>query len=150
MANDFEVQGLKELNALLQQLPLKLEKNILRGAIRAGAKPVADDIRRRAPELAEPDPRRVRGALKKSVRIMSTQMSRGMIRGGVVAGGKTTVGRGKAKVAADAFYAHMVEYGTVKMTAKPFMRPAIDTRTQAAIDATAKYISDRVASELLK
>jgi len=26
-----------------------------------------------------------------------------------------------------AFYAHMVEYGTVKMRAKPYMRPALNT-----------------------
>jgi hypothetical protein len=45
------VKGLEEAFKALEQLPAKMEKNILRGAIRAAAKPVADDARRRAPVL---------------------------------------------------------------------------------------------------
>lgn len=178
MAVELEVQGLKELFDTLQQLPIKLEKNVMRGAIRAGAKVVADEARRRAPVLQDPDPRRVFGALAKSVRVMSTGISGGMVKGGVVAGGATTVGRGKSKEAADAYYAMWVEYGHfyrgkgqalkggtaskraqrralatsggVFVPAHPFMRPAIDSKINAAIDATAQYISDRVESELLK
>ena len=142
---------MKELYDALEQLPVKLEKNVLRGAIRAGAKPVADEARRKAPVLKDFDPRRIFGELAKSVREMATGVKNGIVKGGVVAGGKSTVGRGKDKVEADPFYAHMVEYGTVKMPPQPFMRPAIDTRTQAAIDATAQYIRERLASpELLK
>jgi HK97 gp10 family phage protein len=151
METEFKVEGLKELYDMLQQLPVKLEKNILRGAIRAGSKSVADEARRRAPVLSFPDPRREMGALSKSVRVMSTGVRGGVVKGGVVAGGKTTVGRGKSKVAADAFYAKFVEFGTAKMRAHPFMRPAVDTRTQQAIDATAAYIRDRVeAGDLTK
>ncbi len=151
MSTDFEVQGLKDLFDRLQQFPVKLEKNVLRGAIRAGAKLVADEARRKAPVLSSPDPRREMGALAKSVRIMSTGVRGGVVLGGVVAGGgKTSVGRGQNKVVADVFYAHFVEYGTQNMGPQPFMRPAIDTKTRAAIDATAQYIRDRVEAELLK
>lgn len=31
------------------------------------------------------------------------------------------------RIKGGAFYAHMVEYGTVKMKAKPFMRPALNS-----------------------
>ncbi|HXC40333.1 MAG TPA: HK97 gp10 family phage protein, partial [Burkholderiales bacterium] len=86
MAEEFRVAGLAELYQTLEQLPLKLEKNILRGAIRAGAKVVADDARRRAPVLTEADPRRVPGALAKSVRVMSTGVKGGVVKGGVVVG----------------------------------------------------------------
>jgi HK97 gp10 family phage protein len=146
---DFEVQGLKELNEKLQQLPAKLEKNILRGAIRSGAMVIVEDARRRAPVLSVLDPRRVFGALAKSIRAMGVQMRNGMLTGGVVAGGTATVGRGKAKLEADAFYARFVEFGTAKMAARPFMRPAIDSKTTGAIDATAQYIRERADNELL-
>ncbi len=151
MSTEFEVQGLKELFDKLQRFPVKLKKNVMRGAIRAGAKLVADEARRKAPVLSSPDPRRVMGALAKSVRVMSTGVRNGVVKGGVVAGGgKTSVGRGADKVAADVFYAHFVEYGTQKMAPQPFLRAAVDTKVQAAIDATAQYIRDRVESELLK
>jgi len=46
-------------------------------------------------------------------------------------GGGLAIGRGGVAVyvgprGADAFYAHMVEFGTVDMAAHPFMRPAFD------------------------
>lgn len=147
---DFEVQGLKELNDALQELPAKLERNVLRGAIRAGAVVIADEARSKAPVLVDADPRRVFGALAKSIRPMGVKSKNGMLTGGVVAGGAATVGRGDNKVQADAFYARFVEYGTVKMAPRPFLRPAIDMKTGAAIDATADYIRGRVDKELSK
>jgi HK97 gp10 family phage protein len=147
---DFEVKGLKELNQTLQQLPVKLERNILRGAIRAGANVIVEDARRRAPVLSVFDPRRVFGALAKSIRVRGVQSKNGVLVGGVFAGGVADVGRGKEKVQADAFYARFVEYGTSKMAARPFLRPAIDSKTPAAIDATAGYIRDRAERELLR
>lgn len=174
----FDVPGFKELMDKMEQLPIRLEKSVMRGAIRAGSKIVADQARRNAPVLQTPDKRRVFGALAKSIRVMATGVKNSVVRGGVVAGGKTSVGRGKNKEAADAFYAMWVEYGHLIRTAgqrlmggtrskqaqraslaasgaasvppHPFMRPAIDSKTQAAIDATAQYIRDRVESELLK
>ena len=50
MANEqFQVQGLKELHTMLQQLPVRIEKNIMRGAIRAGANVYRDAARQAAP-----------------------------------------------------------------------------------------------------
>jgi HK97 gp10 family phage protein len=146
---DFEVQGLKELNARLQQFPVKLERNILRGALRAGAQPIVEDARRRAPVLSVLDPRRVFGALAKSIHARGVQSKNGTLTGGVVAGGVATVGRGKGKAIADAFYARFIEFGTSKMAARPFLRPAIDSKTPAAIDATADYIRQRVDKEIM-
>jgi HK97 gp10 family phage protein len=145
---DFEVQGLKELNETLQRFPAKLERNILRGAIRAGASVIVEDARRRAPVLSVLDPRRVFGALAKSIRVRGVQSKNGALVGGVFAGGVADVGRGKGKIQADAFYARFVEFGTAKMAARPFLRPAIDSKTPAAIDATADYIRERADQEL--
>jgi HK97 gp10 family phage protein len=141
---EFEVKGLKELFDALEQVPAKLENNILRGAIRAGSKPIVEEARRRAPVLKSLDPRRVFGALAKSIRARAVRMRGGLLMGGVVAGGAATVGRGADKVQAEPFYARFVEFGTAKNPPQAFLRPAVDTRVPAAIDATADYIRGRV------
>ena len=50
MSGEVRIKGLRELNSFLQQLPPKMEKNVLRGALRAGARVVAEEARLRAPE----------------------------------------------------------------------------------------------------
>jgi len=37
VANEQHIKGLSELNKFLQELPVKIERNVLRGALRAGA-----------------------------------------------------------------------------------------------------------------
>ena len=44
----------------------------------------------------------------------------------VYAGSRIAGGGSKKGAERGAFYAHMVEYGTVKMGKKPFLRPALD------------------------
>lgn len=88
------IDGLAELNAKLQTLSVKIESNILRGAVRAGQKVVLEKVRENAPQDS--------GALKKSLRIKADRraLKRGMVRADVVAGDKT------------AWYAHLIEFGT--------------------------------------
>jgi HK97 gp10 family phage protein len=145
-----KVGGLRELHDFLQQLPVRLEKNILRGMVRAAAKPVADAARAKAPVLKEDDPRRVPGALAKSVRIMSTVVRGAEVKGGVAAGGRVNVKKGRVRGETNAFYAPFVEYGTKNMAAQPFMRPAADTQFHAAIDVGAAYVRERVDAGDLK
>lgn len=45
MSQEIHVTGLAELNKFLQELPIKVEKNILRGALRAGANVIRDKAR---------------------------------------------------------------------------------------------------------
>lgn len=46
----------------------------------------------------------------------------------------------------DFFYAHFVEYGTAKMPAQPFLRPAYDQNKERAVEA----IKDRIEKRLKK
>ena len=46
--------------------------------------------------------------------------------------------------------AHLVEYGTVKMGAKPFLRPALDEAKQAAGDAVIVHLSKSLEKKLNK
>lgn len=154
MANELHVSGLSELDRLLKELPAKIEGNIMRGAVRAGAKVMET----RAKELVPVDD----GDLRDSIKV-SAKSKRGQVSATVRAGGKK------------AFYAHMVEFGTARhlikpkkrkslffaglasevvdhpgSSAKPFMRPALDNNQREAVDAAASYIRQRLEKEAAK
>jgi HK97 gp10 family phage protein len=142
----FEAKGFSELARELTELPVRIEKNILRGMIRAAAKPVVADARAKAPRLTDFDPRRVPGALAASIRVMSTATKGALIKGGVAVGSnKRTL-----KTPADAFYAKWVEYGRNGMSPQPFLRPAAASATPAALEAAAAYVRDRIDAGDLK
>jgi len=143
------LKGTDKLLEFMRGLPAKVEANVSRGALRAGAKVLAASVRQKAPKRT--------GKLADSVRI-STRLIKGRALAKVMAGGKT------------AWYAHMVEFGTrehsifpknrkailiggdkprakarVKgSTPKPFFRPAVDEHAGAAADAVVKYLRNRL------
>lgn len=102
-------KGGKELQDLLNTLPAKMERNVMRSALRAGAAVIRDAAR----ENINDDT----GALSKSVRV-STRARRGEVTATVKAGNKK------------AFYAHMVEFGTAPhlIEARDEDRPTRKTR----------------------
>lgn len=150
------VTGMPELLRALEQVPVKLERNVLRGAVRAGAKVQLQEARRLVPvEDGGPHP----GALRDSLRI-TTSSRNGVVRASVRAGG------------AKAFWAAWVEFGTAAHLIKPktaaslffrgsnvesvqhpgakkrpFMRPTLDGTFRGALDAAAVYIRKRLTKE---
>jgi HK97 gp10 family phage protein len=50
----------------------------------------------------------------------------------------------------DAWYAHFVEFGTSKMAARPFMRPAFESRKAGAVEAIKSYLLSRIPKEVEK
>lgn len=160
--SEVNVKGLAELQAALASLPVKMENNILRGALRAGTKVVA--------LAAKGNVHNVSGALADSVRFgCKVDRANGKLVGFVRAGGRGK--KGSAKGGKNpAFYAHMVENGTAahvikalapnRMLAigvaqvqhpgaqkKPFLRPAADSSGQAALEAMREYIRNRLATK---
>lgn len=170
MSNDLEyVKGLADLQAALDQLPAKLEANVMRGALRAGAKVIQDEARRLAP-VAPPNEENRRlyggyeGLLRDSIRI-SVRLKRGTVVASVRAGAKLKGG-------GDSYYARWVEYGTAAHAIhatgnrgalliaggkvitsvmhpgakpRPFLRPAMDGKARAAVEAAGEYIRKRLA-----
>ena len=142
------VKGLSELNDFLQTLPVKLEKNILRSALRAGAKVTQQQAIANVPFKS--------GDLKKSIKI----------------GTRARGGRVTAMVRTKLWYAKWVEYGTRahNIAAKkggwlsfggifakevmhpgakphPFLRPALDATAAAAVVAVGEKIKSRLTKE---
>jgi len=164
MAKELNVTGLDELQKFMTQLPAKLEKNVMRGALRAGAKEIMIDAKAKAP-VGAPNQENKKlyggypGALRDSLRI-GTSVKFNTIIAYIRAGGRNK------KTGAIAYYAHMVEYGTKRhliipkkrggklkignslvsavmhpgTKARPFMRPALDSRASAAVNAAAAHM----------
>jgi HK97 gp10 family phage protein len=152
----FQIQGLADLERKISELPQKLARNVMRGALRAGANTLRAEARAKVPVDS--------GALRQSIRV-SARLRGTKATARVTAGGRARKG--------DAFYAHMVEFGTQahKISAnmkralvingqlvrgeishpgarpRPFMRPALDAKAQQAIEDVARYIRERLAKE---
>lgn len=147
---DVKVKGLKELNTFLQQLPAKLEQNVLRGALRAGANVVRETAKANVPVDT--------GTLRDGIKV-STRARRGRVTASIKVTGK------------HAYVAHWLEYGTAahRIVAKgkgmyfggkivksvehpgarprPFMRPALDARARDAVVAVAEHMKKRLATK---
>jgi HK97 gp10 family phage protein len=170
VAETTHIAGLAELHRMLQELPGKVEGNVMRGALRAGMKEFEREAVRRVPVK--------HGDLRDSIKIRFKAKSQkfGWVRMQLVAGGKK------------AWYSHLIEFGTASfytgkgksarkpytikpkkrggalffggtvraevvhpgIKPQPFMRPAADAGQGPALDATVKYIRTRLPKEFKK
>jgi HK97 gp10 family phage protein len=115
MSGMIHVKGLQDLNTFLQMLPARVEANVLRGALYAGAKVIRDEAKALAP-VAPPTAKNRRvyggyaGALRDSIRAGAMlDKKRGKVYAYVRAGSH---GKGRKGKGADAYYARWVEFGT--------------------------------------
>lgn len=148
---DENIRGARQLAEFLATLPAKVEKNIMRSGLHAGAAVFRDEVK---PNIAV-----VSSKLKRSVRV-SVRSKRGKLTASMKIGGKK------------APHAHFYEYGTKphKIVPKkaggllingqvagaadhpgarphPTVRPAFDTKSTAAIAAVAAQIRKRLTKE---
>lgn len=148
MADEQAIIGGRELDAFLQQLPVKVERNILRAAMRAGA----NEFKKAARAGVPVDD----GDLKSSLRV-TTRTKGGTVYASLKAGGKRAphwhwveFGTAAHKIKAKRDHALSFNGTTVREVdhpgarAQPFMRPAFDSAAAAAIAATAAKIRERL------
>ena len=151
--SEIHVTGLSALNDFLQQLPAKVEANVMRGAMRAGmnvVKPAAQAN-------------------------LAKNSKSGLLAAGLKIGTKSRGGKVTASLKATGphgYLARWIEYGTSahNIAAKkggwlsfggifakdvahpgsrkfPFMRPALDSQAQNAVIAAAEYMKRRLATK---
>lgn len=171
MSNETNISGGRALDDLLKTLSVKLQRNVLRAALSAGARVIVKEAKQRAPVGPTSSTNEAvyggyPGALKDSVRLSSGVDRNGMPFASAKAGGQTKRG-------ADTYYVQFVEYGarphvirprgkkrlqlggqfiagTVMhpgMQGKPFMRPAVDAAQAAAVAAVAAKIRERLTKQ---
>lgn len=177
--------GGTQLGKALAELTPKLEKKVLRQAMRKAAKPIHAQAKVNAP-VSNPSELRTLakntmrfgalfgatdkqqqraakrtvknavaqakksgthypGQLRDSLKVRAMKSKKGRI--GVVV--QTREGDYKGKT----FYGAFIEYGTSKMAAKPYMRPAFDTKKQESQDIVTNEIRlglEKIATGLMK
>lgn len=124
----FDIKGAEELEKALQQLPYKFRKSIAKKAIRAGANVLLQKAREYVPVGPT-------GNLKKSLGLVA----RSRAQGDAVISVATRITKGFK-----GYHAHLLEFGTVKMPAQPFLRPALDSSSPAVIKRVGEVILENI------
>lgn len=151
MADDHAIIGGRELDAFLQQLPAKVERNIMRAALRAGA----NEFKAAAKSAVPVDDGDLRGSIR-----VTTRSKNGTVYASLKAGGRKAphwhwVEFGTAAHKIRARPDHALSFGGVTVRdvdhpgarAHPFMRPAFDSAAAAAIAAAAAKIRQRLTQQ---
>lgn len=128
---DFDVQitGLRELDDALRELAGPAARRAMRKGMRQGANVVRDEAKARAPKDT--------GNLKKSIRTRERREEGGWMRYAI-------------EVRRRAFYGRFLEFGTSKMAAKPFLRPAAENKTAEAVERMRDAMGEAVLIEMQK
>lgn len=130
-----EVINKAELDKLLKNLgkvEVKLQKRILTGAIKAGAKTVQDEAKAYVPYDS--------GDLKDSIKVKKMTNKEKRLQGIDKTDTAYMVGI-DYKVA---YYANIVEFGSKNMSADPFMTPAYELTGRQVIEDAKQYIKKRL------
>jgi len=154
---NIQIHGFEDFKKQLAELPGRAGRNVLRGAVNAGATVIRKEAVLRAPQYTGPvaEGHPPPGTLKKSIyQKQITELSSAVQQTffvGVRQGKRQqAVKRGKNVINLDAFYGRFVEFGTSKMPAKPFLRPAFEAKKEAAIEAMRAYMAERIPKEVTK
>lgn len=122
---DMKVEGLADLLKALNELPKELHRGPLRSAVSAAAKVVQDEAKANAPVDT--------GVLQKAIYRTRSRSGSSRVQETAIVG--VRFGRKYRKRGMDGFYMPWVEFGTSKMAARPFMRPAFDTTKTQQLEA---------------
>jgi len=125
-----------ELESILNNLHNEIKLKVTRLAVAAGARIIRDS----AKSLAPFNPYRSSGVHLKDAIVISRIRSTNDVH---------IIGtRSKGKKAAP--HAHLLEFGTVKMSPQPFLRPASEVSAEAAINEIIKKLEKGVIREAKK
>jgi hypothetical protein len=150
------IKGGEELARALQEFPGKFQANVMRGGLRAGAKPIREDARSRA--------RKHTGTMAEGIKIGSRLVGPNAIAYVKMTGAHAFLGpwmeygvaahalapkKAQALLIAGGefgglFFAHAEHPG---LRPEPFMRPALITQATNALQAVAAYARGRLTKE---
>lgn len=159
MADGFVVrlEGIDKLRAALAEASATIRKKAVRGALREAGKVIQAAARAAAPVLAVPTDTRASGTVRKAIAVRASRFARQQGDEGVfinvrpAKGAKykatghkllgvkwktrqlVRVSQRGANSPTDPFYWRFLEFGTRKMAARPFLRPAAETKGQEVV-----------------
>lgn len=166
-----ELQGMAELRKKLRAIPQDLQKKGFRSAMRKAANLVRDAAKANAGEVDDPETGE-RIADNVAVRFSPKEYKRDgdiVFRVGILGGArayantkdnvrKRRVGKLYApsgnlvggQPGGDTWYWRLVEFGTSKMAARPFLRPALSQNASAATDAAVAAMNKEIDKAVRK
>jgi HK97 gp10 family phage protein len=159
---EVRIAGLKELLQGLQELPQELEKKAIYAALGGAARVVRDRAIDLAPEVDASHPmvqtgRRNPGTIKRAIRASRSKINKGQrgmyemiirvkpLKQKIRNKFKQTTGRAGKDNPNDPYYWWWVEFGTSKMPAKPFLRPAFSQTKQEQLEIMRKRMASSLA-----
>lgn len=147
-----KISGLRELEKAMQMLPDEIKRGgLIMRALRAGSRVVAAEAKRRAPVLNPFSPavltgRRKSGALKAGIVTNFskdeelTVVMRVRNRGYIFA----EAGRKSSSLEGNPNYWWLVEFGSSKQPARPFMRPAFESKKYEALAEITRHLKKEI------
>lgn len=155
-----EFKNATDLERTLRELPAKLQKRAVKAAARKGATVIKKAAQQNARRLDDPD---TAAKVWKEVTVRAGKNRRNgdvTMQVGVKGGAKRYVNnnenRRKGRVGGSyegpgaVYYWRFLEFGTAKMRAQPFMRPAMSEHWQKAMDVTAQALEVAIAKQAEK
>lgn len=130
-----KIEGLEELKKTLQDVMPREATNILRRTTLTIASAVRDEVRTKAPVNT--------GALRRAIKSKRDRGTKTSISASVIAdagGGRS--GRG--------YHWHFLEFGTVKMTAQPFIVPTVEAMRSKTDEMYRKEFGVQFEKEMAK
>lgn len=143
MNASMEIKGLKELNKELKKLPKDIRTKTLNFAVGKSARMLRD----LAIQMVPVDTGNLKSAIVAGLAPKRERVSQweSKYRVKVKPKGKITVlTRGKSRRSNSTYYARMVEEGTSKMPARPFMRPAFQLGRGMAVQMFSTNLNKRI------
>lgn len=155
MANEVRVEGVDEILRKLRLLPERIGRNAMRRSLRKGANVIRDAARNNAKRF---DDAETREAIWKNIAVQSGGKRREKQEGGVmmrvgVRGGaksKKGSGGGSSNPGGDTWYFRLLEFGTSKMAAQPFLRPAAAENVGRVSTVVANDMQTQLDKEIAK
>lgn len=130
-----KISGLEAVQRKFEALPKKVQRKVLREGMTAAAKIVRAQARADVPVAT--------GDLRKSINVRGLQAAKGAAFLNKTKGGSRAVQIGKT-VVAEAPHAHLVEKGTKRMRAQPFLLPALQANEQRTVDLVGDSVRNAV------
>lgn len=142
MPGGLDIKGIKELGKALDSLPERLQTKVVQSGLRKAAQSMVAPLQSAAPVFT--------GRLEESIETKSEGIRSRAVRSRVAETGKLVVSSGIRLRAPGRYYWHFTEYGTVKMAARPWIRPTFAQTHQQALDVFKQYVGKRIVRETRK
>lgn len=146
------IKGLKELGQAMNSLERKVRNSIGVKAMRKGGAVIKNQARANAPVLEHSVSHRKRGTLKKAISASTKIGENGSVTTKIFVRklkiSKITAFKSNGKNSSanpdDPYYWRFVEFGTSKMPAKPFLRPAFTAKKEQASREIIMTLQDEI------